>query len=247
MTDWNNLLNSVNQKVIGIINSTNDSFTGDGVFKNSERLGMLLNTAEEKEIKVIDVGCVSTKPGFKKVSSKQELERLNYFITNYFGKFKLSVDTMNYDIARHALENNFEIVNDVSGFNDLKMIQLIVEKSPKIILVHRHPHSSHIQEKMNYKDVVKEVKDHLEKKIDMLISLGVEKNKISVDPGLGFGKSMEDSQELFKNLENFSFGFPLIVGYSKKKFAQNLEMTDDELYNHCLDSGVSLVRLHIAS
>ena len=154
---------------------------------------------------------------------------------------------MNYEIARHALENNFEIVNDVSGFNDLKMIQLIVEKVPKIILVHRHPNSSDIQEKMHYKDVVKEVRDHLEEKIENLIFHGVDKKSISIDPGLGFGKSMEDSQKLFKNLEYFSFGFPLVVGYSKKKFAQNLEMTDEELYDHCINSGVSLVRLHIAS
>ena len=237
----------MNKNVIGIINSTNDSFTGDGIFENNERLQFLLKTAEAKEIKILDVGGVSTKPGFKQVSYEQELKRLNFFVSNYFGKFKLSVDTMNYEIARYALENNFEIVNDVSGFNDLKMIQLIVEKAPKIILVHTHPNSSDIQEKMNYKDVVKEVRDHLEEKIEKLISLGVDKNKISIDPGLGFGKSMEDSQKLFTNLESFCFGFPLIVGYSKKKFAQNLDMTDEELYNYCIDSGVSLVRLHIAS
>ena len=247
MTDWNNLLNSVNQKVIGIVNSTNDSFSGDGIFENNERLGFLLKIAEEKEIKILDVGGVSTKPGFKEVSYEQELKRLNFFVSNYFGKFKLSVDTMDYKIARYALENNFEIVNDVSGFNDFKMIQLIVEKSPKIILVHKHPNSSDIQERMYYKDVIKEVRVHLEGKIENLISHGVDKNSISIDPGLGFGKSMEDSQKLFKNLEYFSFGFPLIVGYSKKKFAQNLDMTDEELYNHCIDSGVSLVRLHIAS
>ena len=247
LTDWNNLLNSVNQKVIGIINSTKDSFTGDGVFENNERLGFLLKTAEEKKIKILDVGGVSTKPGFEDVSYEQELKRLNFFVSNYFGNFKLSVDTMNYEIARYALENNFEIVNDVSGFNDLKMIQLIIEKAPKIILVHRHPNSFDIQEKMNYKDVVKEVRDHLEEKIENLISHGVDKNRISIDPGLGFGKSMEDSQKLFENLEYFSFGFPLVVGYSKKKFAQNLEMTDEELYEHCINSGVSLVRLHIAS
>ena len=247
MTDWNNLLNSDNQRVIGIINSTKDSFTGDGVFEDNERLEFLLKTAEEREIKFLDVGGVSTKPGFKEVSYEEELKRLNFFVSNYFGKFKLSVDTMNYKIAKFALENNFEIVNDVSGFNNLKMIQLVVEKAPKIILVHSHPNSSDIQEKMNYKDVVKEVRGHLEEKIDNLISHGVDKSRISIDPGLGFGKSMEDSRKIFKNLENFCFGFPLIVGYSKKKFAQNLEMTDEELFNHCINSGVSLVRLHIAS
>ena len=247
MSDWNNILNSVNNNEIGIINSTNDSFTGDGVFENKSGLKLLLDVAKSKNIKILDVGGVSTKPGFEEVSYEEELERLNFFISNYFGKFRLSIDTMNSEIAKYALENNFEIVNDVSGFKESKMIQLIVEKAPKIILVHNHPNSSHLQEKMKYKDVVKEVRDHLEKKIDILISLGVQRNKISVDPGLGFGKSMEDSQKLFKNLENFCFGFPLIVGYSKKKFAQKLEMTDDELYHHCIDSGVSLVRLHLAS
>ena len=247
MSDWNNILNSVKNNEIGIINSTNDSFTGDGVFENKSGLKFLLDVAKSKNIKILDVGGVSTKPGFEEVSYEEELERLNFFISNYFGKFRLSIDTMNSEIAKYALENNFEIVNDVSGFKESKMIQLIVEKAPKIILVHNHPNSSHLQEKMKYKDVVKEVRDHLEKKIDILISLGVQRNKISVDPGLGFGKSMEDSQKLFKNLENFCFGFPLIVGYSKKKFAQKLGMTDDELYNHCIDSGVSLVRLHLAS
>ena len=247
MTDWNSLLNSVNKNIIGIINSTNDSFTGDGIFENNDQLEVLLNNARKNEIKILDVGGVSTKPGFKEVSYEQELRRINFFISNNFGKFKLSIDTMNCEIAKYALENDFEIVNDVSGFNDLKMIQLAVEKAPKIILVHSHPKSSYIHEKMDYKDVVNEVRDHLEKKIDNLISLGVDKDNISIDPGLGFGKSIEDSQKLFKNLKNFSIGFPLIVGYSKKKFAQNLEMTDDELYNHCLDSGVSLIRLHIAS
>ena len=92
MTDWNNLLNSVNQKVIGIINSTKDSFTGDGVFENKERLGFLLKAAEEKKIKILDVGGVSTKPGFKEVNYEQELKRLNFFISNFFGKFKLSID-----------------------------------------------------------------------------------------------------------------------------------------------------------
>ncbi len=247
MTEWNSLLNSVDKKVIGIINSTNDSFTGDGVFENRDGLKNLLSNAKLGNIKILDVGGVSTKPGFHEVSYEQELKRLNFFISNYFGKFRLSIDTMNCEIARYALENNFEIVNDVSGFKDSKMIELIVEKAPKIILVHHHPNSSHIQEKMKYKDVVKEVRDHLEKKIDILISFGVNRNKISIDPGLGFGKSMEDSQKLFKNLENFCFGFPLVVGYSRKKFSQNLAMTDSQLYSHCIDSGVSLVRLHIAS
>ena len=101
---------------------------------------------------------------------------------------------MNYNIAKHALESNFEIVNDVSGFNDLKMIQLIIEKAPKIILVHSHPKSSDIQEKMDYKDVVKEVRDHLEKKIDTLIS-----HAFNVEPNLDRIAASEGKEDARKD------------------------------------------------
>ena len=247
MSDWNELLDSVNSKVIGIINSSNDSFTGDGIYKNKDNLTQLLSNAANNDIKLIDVGCVSTKPGFKDVNQKEEFKRLNFFLDNYDGAFRLSIDTRNKAIAKHALDNNFEILNDVSGFRDLGMIELAVQKSSKIILVHSHPDATHIQEKMEFKDVVKEVRAQLEIKINYLISKGIKECQISIDPGLGFGKTMRDSEILFKNLDVFCFGFPLVVGYSKKKFTEILNMTNYQLYTHCIDSGAALVRLHIAS
>ena len=247
MSDWNNLLNSINKKVIGIINSNDDSFSGDGIYKNKDKLTQLLSIAANNGIKIIDVGCVSTKPGYKDVNYEEEFTRLNFFLDNYDGAFRLSIDTMNKVIAKHALDNNFEILNDVSGFRDPGMIELAVEKSSKIILVHSHPNASHIQEKMEFKDVVQEVKAQLEIKINYLISKGIKEWQISIDPGLGFGKTMRDSEILFKNLDVFCFDFPLVVGYSKKKFTENLNMTNNQLYQHCIDLGAALVRLHIAS
>ena len=247
MSDWNELLDSVNSKVIGIINSSNDSFTGDGIYKNKDNLTRLLASAKNKGIELIDVGCVSTKPNFKDISQEDEFKRLNFFLENYDGDFKLSIDTMNKSVAEYSLDNNFEILNDVSGFRNAEMIELAVDRNSKIILVHNHPESSHIQEKMEFKNVVQEVKAHLESKIVSLISDGIKESRISIDPGLGFGKTMDDSKVLFENLDAFCFGFPLIVGYSKKKFTEALNLTNSQLYHHCIDSGVALVRLHIAS
>ena len=247
MSDWNELLNSVNSKVIGIINSSNDSFTGDGIYKNKDNLTRLLASAKNKGIELIDVGCVSTKPNFKDISQEDEFKRLNFFLENYDGDFKLSIDTMNKNVAEYSLDNNFEILNDVSGFRNAEMIELAVDRNSKIILVHNHPESSHIQEKMEFKNVVQEVKAHIESKIVSLISNGIKENRISIDPGLGFGKTMDDSKVLFSNLDAFCFGFPLIVGYSKKKFTETLNLTNSQLYQHCIDSGAALVRLHIAS
>jgi len=247
LSDWNELLDSVNSKVIGIINSSNDSFTGDGIYKNKDNLTRLLASAKNKGIELIDVGCVSTKPNFKDISQEDEFKRLNFFLENYDGDFKLSIDTMNKSVAEYSLDNNFEILNDVSGFRNLEMIELAADRNSKIILVHNHPDSSHIQEKMEFKNVVQEVKAHIESKIVSLISNGIKENRISIDPGLGFGKTMDDSKVLFENLDVFCFGFPLIVGYSKKKFTEALNLTNSQLYQHCIDSGVALVRLHIAS
>ena len=247
MSDWNELLDSVNSKVIGIINSSNDSFTGDGIYKNKDNLTRLLASAKNKGIELIDVGCVSTKPNFKDISQEDEFKRLNFFLENYDGDFKLSIDTMNKSVAEYSLDNNFEILNDVSGFRNSEMIELAADRNSKIILVHKHPESSHIQEKMEFKNVVQEVKAHLESKIVSLISDGIKENRISIDPGLGFGKTMKDSKLLFENLDAFCFGFPLIVGYSKKKFTEALNLTNSQLYQHCIDSGAALVRLHIAS
>ncbi len=247
MSNWNQVLSSDNSKILGIINLSNDSFTGDGVFDNDEKLNKLLQSAKQKNINFIDVGCASTKPGFVNITTKEEIERLNYFINTNQNKFSFSIDSFNPIVAKHAVENYFEIINDVSGFMDEEMVRIAIESRSKIILVHRHPKSESLHHKMIYKNVVKEVKQHLNLKIKSLLNLGVKEEQIAIDPGLGFGKNLTDSVELLLNIKELKENFPLIVGYSKKKFIKKIPMSNHDLFKYCVDSGVSLVRLHLTN
>tara|TARA_B100000941_G_scaffold18493_1_gene11079 strand:+ start:87 stop:830 length:744 start_codon:yes stop_codon:yes gene_type:complete len=247
LSNWNQVLSSDNSKILGIINLSNDSFTGDGVFDNDEKLNKLLQSAKQKNINFIDVGCASTKPGFVNITTKEEIERLNYFINTNQNKFSFSIDSFNPIVAKHAVENYFEIINDVSGFMDEEMVRIAIESRSKIILVHRHPKSESLHHKMIYKNVVKEVKQHLNLKIKSLLNLGVKEEQIAIDPGLGFGKNLTDSVELLLNIKELKENFPLIVGYSKKKFIKKIPMSNHDLFKYCVDSGVSLVRLHLTN
>ena len=247
MSNWNHILSADNSKILGIINLSNDSFTGDGVFNHVAGLKKLLQSAKQKNINFIDIGCASSKPGFDSVTTEEEIERLSYFINSNQETFTFSIDSFNPIVVQHAVENNFEIINDVSGFMNEEMIQIAVDSKLKIILVHRHPKSESLHQKMIYKDVVKEVKEHLNSKIKSLISLGVKEEQIAIDPGLGFGKNLSDSAELLINIKELKDNFPLIVGYSKKKFIKNIPMSNSDLFKHCVDSGVSLVRMHLTN
>ena len=245
MFDWKNFLKLLEKKTFGIINVTDDSFSGDGILNSKKLLKERFNFALENNIKFLDVGCISTKPDFKTLNTNEEMDRLNFFLENRSDKFYYSIDTFNSLVAERALESGFLIINDVSGFSESKMIELAIKRECGIIVMHRNPASKNIHEKMDYVDVVDEVNTHLINQTENLIKKGINKSQIAVDPGLGFGKKMDDSKELFFNLNNLINTYPIVVGYSRKKFTDQLNMTNNEMIDHCLDSGVNLLRLHL--
>ena len=245
MFDWKDFLKLLEKKTFGIINVTDDSFSGDGILHSKKLLKERFKFATENNIKFLDVGCMSTKPDFKMLSTNAEMDRLNFFLNNKSDKFYYSIDTFNSSVAEKALESGFLIINDVSGFSESKMIELAIQRKCGIIVMHRNPASKNIQEKMDYVDVVDEVNTHLINQTENLIKKGINKSQIAIDPGLGFGKKMDDSKELFLNLNNLIKTYPIVVGYSRKKFTDQIKMTSSEMKDHCLHSGVDLVRLHL--
>ena len=245
MFDWKNFLKSLERKTLGIVNITDDSFSGDGLLNSDQQLKEKFEIANNNDIKLLDIGCMSSKPGFKILKRNEEINRLNYFLQNKSNKFFYSIDTFNPLVAKKALDSGFLIINDVSGFVDEKMIELASQTKCGIILMHRNPKSTYLHEKMDYSNVIEEVNTHLVDQIENLIKSGIEEKQIAVDPGLGFGKKIDDSIDLFLNLKNLINTYPLVVGYSKKRFIEKINMTKSELQKHCIDSGVALVRLHL--
>jgi len=255
---------------MGILNLTPDSFSGDGLFNKSlesvrtfdskslkEGLDNAYKNFQNKKISIVDVGVESTKPGVQPLDIEGELSRINLYIENVnpeaIDNFAHSIDTYKHQVVKRLIKFNselkrnvFEIVNDVSGGKDRRMIDLITKYNLGIILSHRHPDSSFLHEKFYYKDPVGEVKRHLSKQIQYLLDIGVQKDSIAIDPALGFGKDEEVSYEILDNIEKFSFGYPIVVGFSKKKFSLAFKMDTFQLTEFAFSKGVSVVRTHIS-
>ena len=230
---------------MGIINITPDSFSGDGLLYSKLSIQDKYKIAENLDIEFLDIGCVSTRPKYKKIKIEEEIERFEFFLKNINYKFKYSIDSTNINVIEKAIEAGFLVINDVSGLKDKKIINKAKSTEAGLIVVHRNPSSKDIHEIKEYKDVVEEVKYQLDETVESLISEGIKESQIAIDPGLGFGKRIEDSAKLLLGVNKLCEKFPVIVGYSKKKFRNLIPLSDKDLLDHCFDSGVSLVRLHL--
>ena len=230
---------------MGIINVTPDSFFGDGVLGSKKYLYQRFLKAKEMGLEFLDIGCMSTKPNFRTLRASDEIKRLDFFLNNMDNEFNYSIDSSSIKVVNKALDSGFSVINDVFGFQNEEIINKAVEEKCGVILVHRHPLSENIHEKMDYEDVVTEVKNQIDDQISRLINFGLNESQIAIDPGLGFGKKLEDSARLLLEIEKLVGSFPVIVGYSNKKFIDSPLLSKSNLLSHSYNSGVSLVRLHI--
>jgi dihydropteroate synthase len=208
-------------KVMGILNVTPDSFSDGGkYFSENSAVDYALNMIDDGA-DIIDIGGESTRPGSNPVSLEDELQRTIPVIKRLVEIKKsliISIDTTKREVARQALDSGASIVNDISGLtSDEKMIDVVKSYNAGIIIMHIKGNPKTMQENPNYLDVVNEVKDFLFQQSYKAKQNGID--KIIIDPGIGFGKRVEDNFELIKNLEKFqSIGFPVMMGLSRKSF-----------------------------
>ncbi len=211
---------------MAVVNVTPDSFYDGGVYLDAARaiergLEMAAENAD-----IIDIGGESTKPGANPVPAEEELKRILPVIAGLREKTNvlISVDTTKAEVAEAALASGADIINDISaGRFDSRMFPLAAKTGAGIIIVHMKGTPLTMQLHPHYKDVLAEVKSFLEERVEAAEASGIGRERIIVDPGIGFGKNLEDNLILINSLTTLAeLGRPVLVGISRKSFIGNI-------------------------
>jgi len=213
-------------QVIGVVNVTDDSFSDGGHYLDPEHAVEQGLALAADGAAVIDVGGESTRPGAVRIDPRVETARVIPVVKELASQgITVSIDTMHAGVARAALENGAQIVNDVSGGRaDAGMADLLVEAGVPWVLMHwRSVSSDHPHEVPRYRDVVAEVRAELLASIDDAVAAGVDPAKLIIDPGLGFAKTGQHNWALLHALPKLvAIGVPVLVGASRKRFLGTL-------------------------
>jgi dihydropteroate synthase len=240
---------------MGILNVTPDSFSDGGkYFKKSDAVKRALNMLDEGT-DIIDIGGESTRPGSDPVSVEEELNRVIPVIEELM-KVKpvavLSVDTTKSEVARKALKSGAKIINDISGLTfDPELASAAGEFDAALVIMHIKGTPKTMQVNPNYNDIIEEIYEFLYHQVNIAVKSGVK--KIFIDPGIGFGKNVEDNLILLNKLGDFkSLGYPILIGVSRKSFLGkifDLEITERDTITAiaetiAIKNGARIIRTH---
>jgi dihydropteroate synthase len=211
--------------VLGIVNVTPDSFSDGGLFLDTEsavRHGLKLVSDGAD---MLDVGGESSRPGAQSVSEEEELARVVPVIRELARQVSvpLSVDTCKPAVARAALEAGAHVVNDITSLADDEMAAVVRDLGAGVVLMHMQGTPATMQDEPRYHDAVKEVHDFLEARLQRVAELGIASSRVVLDPGIGFGKTLEHNLKLLANLGRLArLGRPVCLGVSRKGFLGRL-------------------------
>lgn len=244
-------------RIMGILNVTPDSFSDGGRYGSEERLQARIEELLHDGADIIDVGGESTRPGSEAVSEEEELRRVLPAIVaiRKTSSIAISVDTTKAEVARQALAAGADIINDISGLEaDTDMAAAVRKASAQVVIMHMQGRPRTMQEAPHYDDVVAEVNAYLAARIASLEALGIERKDMIVDPGLGFGKTVEHNLSLLRNLSSLRrHGCPVLIGHSRKSFLGAIvQVREPEerdtatalISGFCARQGMDILRVH---
>lgn len=241
---------------MGVINRTPDSFSDGGLFLDDDACIEKVMEFWESGADMIDIGGESTRPGACAVSEKEEIKRTIPIIKKIVKKTNLpvSIDTTKSKVADIALSCGASIVNDISGLKkDPEMARVISKHNAAVVIMHSKGNPRNMQKNPQYKNLIQDIILSLKKSIKLAVDAGIRKDKIIVDPGIGFGKTTQHNLSILKNLEDFKvLGMPIMVGTSRKSFIGNVLglPVDQRIYGTAasvtwsIANGANIIRVH---
>lgn len=242
---------------MGILNVTPDSFSDGGRYCSEKQLRKRIEELLTDGADIIDVGGESSRPGAEPVSAEEELRRVLPAIAaiRRVSAIPVSVDTTKAVVARQAVDAGAGIINDITALEgDGAMVEVVRQSGAQVVLMHMQGQPCTMQIAPRYSDVVAEINTYLAARIAWLEERGVERGRIVVDPGLGFGKTLEHNLSILRNLAAFQcHGCPVLIGHSRKSFLGTILQKEDPkardlatavVSAHCARQGVDILRVH---
>lgn len=242
--------------IMGILNLTPDSFSDGGQFSDKNQATDYALKMIEDGADMIDIGGESTRPGAEPVSLDEELKRTISIIKSIRQQSDclISIDTYKSPVAEAALDVGANLVNDISGLTfDEKMIDIVIARKVPVILMHMKGTPRSMQVDPHYNNVIKEICEFFKRKVKSAKNSGILDNMIILDPGIGFGKRLEDNFEIIRELKQIcTMGYPILLGPSRKSFiGASLNLPVEERLEGTLASitagimnGANIIRVH---
>jgi dihydropteroate synthase len=242
-------------KIMGIINANDDSFYSQSRFMQSDAIDQIMQMIKDGA-NIIDIGAVSSAPGTKSVSAKEELNRVLPILQTIkekklYKKVDFSIDSYEPKVIKEALKSGFKIVNDITALQNDKVAKLVAKYDATVILMHMQGTPKDMQKNPTYDNIILDIDNFFEQRIKKAKKFGIK--KIILDVGIGFGKTLEHNLTLLQNHEHFKhFGYELLIGASRKSMINMIceSNTDQRLsgtlaiHLDALNKGASIVRVH---
>ena len=245
-------------KIMGILNLTPDSFSDGGKFNNEKSALLHAEKLLKDGADFIDIGAQSTRPNAEYLSAEEEIRRIGNVISlikKEFPEALISIDTFYADVVKFGYNEGMDVVNDISGgYFDENLLPTVAETRLPYILMHSNTSYATMHEKIHYDDITMSVNYYFSEKVNQLQKLGI--HDIILDPGFGFGKTVEDQYKMIEEVEHLGFGrFPLLIGISRKSFIYKplgklpTEINEEtqKLHRKVLEKGAKILRVHDVS
>ena len=244
-------------QIMGVINANSDSFFKGSRFLSDDAI-LEIEYMIEDGATIIDIGAVSSRPNAPTVDKSEEMRRVLDICDTIRDKelYKraiFSIDSTTPEVIEYALKSGFKIINDVSGVQDDRVLHLASKYSAKIVIMHIQGTPQTMQNNPHYEDVISEIDEFFREKISKCEDMGIERESIILDVGIGFGKTLEHNISLIKNLSHFKkFGCEILIGASRKSMIDHIIPTEVEdrlsgtlaIHLKALERGASIVRCH---